>query len=143
MVLTRAEEERDEAQRHYLRLRADWRAGQDRTSGARAAVAATLEEIAARRASAPGGLWEQGYTSFAAQRSRQLRELEQVERKLAREAEGARRLFVQAALKVRVWESLREHYFAEYAVRERRREEAELEDWTRANFNRARRRTPA
>lgn len=133
-VLSRAEDDRDEAQRVFFRRREAWRSQQDACSRQRGDLQSVFATVAEQRVVAPRGAWEQSFTRYAAYQASQLNQLVERETQLGREVEAARRAMLQASLKVRVWETLRERFWEEFAKRERRREEAELEDWTRARL---------
>jgi flagellar biosynthesis chaperone FliJ len=133
-VLTRAEEDRDEHQRAYLRRRESWRAQQRAVQGHETALGEVVAHLSAQRAAGPRGAMEQNYLLYVGRERRRLLELRQRERILAVETEKARQQLLEAALKVRVWETLRERFWKEWERLQRRREEAELEDWSRSRL---------
>lgn len=134
MMLTRAEEERDERQRQYLRKRESWRLQQRSVAQQSAVIGDLYQTLAGQRAAGPAGAWEQNHILYLGRQRHHLGELEKRERHLAMEAEKGRQALLQASLRLRVWETLRERFWKEWETQQRRREEAELEDWTRSRL---------
>lgn len=134
MMLTRAEEAREERRRDYLRQSEGLRCFQEERAEALRVQDELLGDLAARREQAPGGSWEQNHMLYVRRQAGQLEEMRQHEDKLRETAEEARQQLLQAAMQLRVWESLRDRFLQDWEARLRRQQEAELEDWTRANF---------
>jgi len=134
MMLTRAEEERDERQRVYLRKRESWRQQQRAVDRQEAAIGDLYQHLAQQRTSGAQGAWAHNHLLFAGREQGRLRDLAQRERHLAAEAEKARQGLMRAALQMRVWETLRDRFWKEWETQQRRREEAELEDWSRSRL---------
>lgn len=134
MILVRAEEERDERQRQFLLKRNKLREQQSFVQGQRERIEHWLADVAAQREGGPIGAAEQSHASFLTFQSRQLGKLLDAEAALERELEAMRQSYLRAALKARVWKSLRERFIQSWQASLRKIEEAELEDWTRARL---------
>jgi flagellar export protein FliJ len=134
IILTRAEEERDNCQRKYLRMRSKLRDQERVVYSQRTELESNFSELAARRLQGGLGASQQNYVHYITSKSRNLRRMLDAESKLEREVEEARQTFLRAALKARVWASLRERFFQSWQARLRKIEETELEDWSRARL---------
>ncbi len=134
MMLTRAEEERDARRREYVRQREALRDHQREGVRRKESLDELFVQLNEQRNLRPRGAWEQNHTLYAQGQSTELREHRDREMNLAEKVESARKVLLQSSLRLRVWETLRDRFLREREQLLRRRQEAELEDWTRARF---------
>lgn len=134
MMLTRAEEVRDERRRAYLLSLENWRNQQDTVARQEGVMGELFTQLARQRSEGSQGALEQNHLLYINRERKRLGELIEREKALAREAEISRQDMLKSALQHRVWESLRERFWDDWDAQQRRRTEAELEDWTRSRL---------